>query len=104
MKNPVKTKKKITNQILFDQFAKIDQRFEKIDQHFEQLELMIKVGFDEVDQRFVDLEERLEQKMDRSIRLAVAPLATKDFVGQKIGQLRAEFVKPKRNLTQHNLA
>lgn len=81
-------KKKITNQIIFDQFAKIDQRFEQMDQRFEQLELSIKLGFDEVDVRFVDLETNLTQQ----IRHAVAPLPTKDFVDQRIGQLRGEFV------------
>ena len=85
MPTHMKKLKKITNQMIFDQFAQIDQRFE-------QLELMIKVGFDEVDMRFIELDIKFDQK----IRLAVAPLATKDFVDRRIGELRGEFVGRKK--------
>jgi len=63
-----------------DQFSAIDQQFDKIDQRFEK-----------IDQRFEKIDQRFD-KVEKDLTAVKALMVTKDYLDDKLADLRGDLV------------
>ena len=68
-------------------FSEMDKRFSQIDQRFDEVDKR----FDEVDQRFEEVDKRFDEVDKRFTRIE-ATLVTKDYLDDKIADLRGDLV------------
>lgn len=80
----------------------VDQKFDQIDRHFEQVDQR----FEQVDQRFEQIDQRLDRidgrldKSDGRLDRIEATMVTKDYLDDKLADLRGDLIMNDRRLDE----